>query len=177
MTDMPLNGGQIIVWCSWDVADTESLAQMIKNPTVVFCLAFVLKWGQLNSWAGRSSQLPEGLIIQLCLKVKTNISSGLSWSHSLVSENSFPVKRCLLSPAAHCRANLFFYPIYVLDASIPHSFSAPSSPSLERNVGKKKEVDHFSEAQQPPLDGKKRLTHGMKLRDRGHLCVRADSGG
>lgn len=53
----------------------ESLAQMIKNPTLLFWLAFVLKWGQLNSWAGHSSQLPEGLIIQLCLKVNTNISA------------------------------------------------------------------------------------------------------
>lgn len=115
----------------------ESLAQMIKNPTVLFCLAFVLKRGQLNSWAGRSSQLPEGLIIQLC-KVKTNISSGLSWSHCLVCENSFTVKRCRLSPAAHCRGDLAFYPIPVLDTSIPHSFSAPSSPSLGRNIKKKR---------------------------------------
>lgn len=42
---------------------------------------------------------------------------------------------------------------------------------------KKKEANHFSEAQQPPLDGKKWLTHGMKLRNQGHLCVQADSGG
>lgn len=115
----------------------ESLAQMKKNPTVLFCLAFVLKCSQLNSLAGRSSQLPGGLIIQLCLKVKTNnISSGFSQSRSLVCENSFPIQRWLLSPAAHCRADLFFYPICVLDASIPHTFSAPSSPGLGWNMKK-----------------------------------------
>lgn len=70
-----------------------------------------------------------------------------------------------------------FYTPFVFDvSSIPYLFSAPSSPSLGRTM-EKNEADHFSEAQQPPLEGKKRLTHGMKLRNRGHLCVRADSGG
>lgn len=55
-------------------------------------------------------------------------------------------------------------------------FFTPSSPGPELKIGKK-EAGHFSEAQQPPLEGKKRLTHGMKLRNGGPLSGPAESGG
>lgn len=71
MAHVSLNAGQMTVPRCWN-AGLFRLAPMKKNPTVLFRLAMVLKLGQLHSWAGCSSQLPVGLIIQLYLKVKTN---------------------------------------------------------------------------------------------------------